>query len=159
MNLIKIFSLPQGGSVTLAAMVPILLLSFRRGWKVGIVAGTIFGLVVLVEEPFVVHPAQLVLDYPLAYAVLGLAGFFRRYPLVGVAVGISLRFISHFVSGVIFFSSFNPGTISLGIVALQNIDAVTYSALYNASYLVPEFVISGILIVMLVRLKVLELYL
>ncbi len=159
LNLIKIFSLPQGGSVTLAAMVPILLLALRRGWKVGVVAGVVLGLVVLVEEPFIVHPAQLVLDYPLAYGVLGLAGFFRKQPVVGVAVGIGLRFVSHFVSGIVFFASYNPGSISLGIFTLQNIDAVTYSALYNASYLIPEFVISGILIGILVRLKALDMYL
>ncbi len=148
LNLIKIFYLPQGGSVTLASMVPVFLLALRRGWKVGISGGVILGLVVLVEEPYVVHPAQLLLDYPIAYGALGLSGFFRKQPLIGVAVGIAGRFMAHFVSGVIFFASF-----------AGSLDPFTYSAVYNGSYLIPELLISAVAVVLLVRLKALELYL
>ncbi len=149
LNLIKVFTLPQGGSITLASMVPVLLLSLRRGWKAGIPAGVVLGLVVLVEEPFVVHPAQLLLDYPVAFGALGLAGFFRTKPLIGVAVGITSRFISHLVSGVIFFASFAPA----------GQDAYTYSAIYNGSYLLPELVISAFMIQLLIWRNALKLYL
>ncbi len=149
LSLIPIFTLPQGGSVTLASMVPVLLFALRRGTKLGIVAGVLLGLVVLVEMPFVVHPAQLLLDYPLAFGALGLAGLFRSRPLVGVAVGIAGRFIMHFISGVIFFASY----------AWSGWNPVAYSAAYNAGYLLPEFVISGFVIVVLVHLKALQLYL
>src|SRR5712692_9262163 len=80
LSLITIFTLPQGGSITLASMVPVLLFALRRGPKLGVIAGAILGLVVLVEMPFVVHPAQLLLDYPLAFGALGLAGLFLNRP-------------------------------------------------------------------------------
>ena len=64
--------MPQGGRVTFAAMVPIFFVAFRRGARVGILAGIAFGLVVLVEEPFIYNPVQFLLDYPLAFGALGL---------------------------------------------------------------------------------------
>ena len=148
LDLIKVFIFPQGGSVTLASMVPVILLALRRGKKVGTIAGVMLGLVALVEEPFVVHPAQLLLDYPVAFGALGLAGFFQKQPLGGVVVAISGRFVAHFVSGVIFFASF-----------AGKLDPYTYSALYNGSYLIPELLISAVVVGLLVRLKALELYL
>src|SRR5512136_2744499 len=71
------FRLPQGGSINLG-MVPIFWLAIRRGLTIGAFGGAVFGLVDLAIEPFVVHPIQLVLDYPLAFAVLGLAGVFQK---------------------------------------------------------------------------------
>ena len=149
LHLIKIFSFPQGGSITFAAMVPILLLALRRGWQVGIFAGMLFGLIVLVEEPFVVYPTQVVLDYPLAFGALGLAGFFRKLPVLGVAVGVAGRFLSHFVSGVIFFATYAP----------EGMSAEVYSAIYNGSYLLPELVISAVVIQLLTYSKAMEVYL
>ena len=146
LNLLKIYSLPQGGSVTLGAMVPLLLLALRRGPWVGILAGEIFGGVVLIEEPISVHPVQVLLDYPMAFGALGLAGLLRQRPLVGVAVGIASRFVFHFISGIFFFTLFN-------------LDGVLYSAVYNGSYLLPELAISAIIVQLLVRRRVLELYL
>ena len=133
---VKVFTLPQGGSITLGSMVPILLVAFRRGPKVGILAGFIFSLVVLYLEPFVYNPVQFLLDYPLAFGSLGLAGFFRAKPVVGVGVGIGGRFVCHFFSGLIFFASYAPSGESPAV----------YSALYNASYLIPEFFISAAII-------------
>jgi thiamine transporter len=149
LSLFTIFTLPQGGSITLASMVPVLLFALRRGPKLGIIAGGLLGLIVLIEMPFVVHPAQLLLDYPFAFGALGLAGFFHSRPLVGVAVGIATRFVMHFISGVIFFASY----------AWSGWNPIAYSAAYNAGYLIPEFAISGFIILILVRLRVLELYL
>jgi len=148
LSLVKVFTFPQGGSVTLASMVPIFLLALRRGWKIGILGGLMLGLVVLIEEPFVVHPVQLLLDYPIAFGTLGLAGFFRRQPLVGVGIGMVARFAAHFVSGVVFFASY-----------AGDLDPYTYSAIYNALYLIPEFVVSAVAIWLLVRAKALEIYL
>ena len=72
------FGLPQGGSINLG-MVPIFWLAIRRGPKIGIFAGAVLGVVDLAIEPFVVNPAQFILDYPLAFACLGLAGFFCKF--------------------------------------------------------------------------------
>ena len=67
------FELPQGGTINIG-MVPIFWLALRRGPKIGIFAGAVLGVVDLAIEPFVVNPAQFILDYPLAFACLGLAG-------------------------------------------------------------------------------------
>ena len=152
--LVKVFTLPQGGSITLASMVPVFLVALRRGPKIGITAGVIFGLVALVEDvssgiEVIVFPTQLILDYPLAFGLLGLAGFFRNTPLLGVVVGVTARFCSHFVSGFLFFASFAPAGMS----------AYEYSAIYNGSFLLPELVITTIIMFGLMRLKALQLYL
>lgn len=151
---VPFLQMPEGGRVTFAAMVPIFFVAFRRGPRVGILAGIAFGLVVLVEEPFVYHPVQFLLDYPLAFGSLGLAGFFRKIrwpllPLVGVAVGIGGRFLCHFFSGLVFFASYAPA----------GMDPAAYSAVYNAWYLVPELIISEIVLFILVRRGILQLYL
>ena len=143
---LRLYTFTAGGSITPASMVPVLLLSLRRGVRIGVLAGTVLGLVVLVLETFVVHPVQLLLDYPLAFAVLGLAGFFRNRPLLGVIIGIGSRFVSHFISGLVFFTTFN-------------LDGVVFSAVYNASYLVPELIICAVVIQILVQRKALDLYL
>ncbi len=74
LSYIKLFSLPQGGSVTAASMVPILWLALRRGAKVGLFGAAVYGCVQLVIEPFIFHPVQVLLDYPIAFGMLGLAG-------------------------------------------------------------------------------------
>src|SRR5437660_12463644 len=125
--LIKIFTLPQGGSVTLGSMVPIFLLALRRGLRIGIVAGVAFGLVALVEDVYsgvevIFYPAQVILDYPLAFGLLGLAGFLQKIPILGVGLGIAARFCSHFVSDGLFFATYSlAGLIHLFFSALYSV--------------------------------------
>jgi thiamine transporter len=145
----------QGGSVTAGSMVPLFWYSFRRGAKMGIAAGIVYGIVQLVQEPFIVHPAQVLLDYPLAFGALGLSGLFQSRKTLGVTVGIGGRFLSHFASGVIFFAIYAP-QVYLGLNIAAN--AYLYSALYNASYLVPELIISLILVLVLARRNLINLY-
>ena len=142
------FSLPQGGSINVG-MVPIFWLAFRRGWKIGIFGGAVFGVVDLAIDPFVVNPIQLILDYPLAFAVLGLAGLFQKYPVIGVIVGVTGRFVSHFVSGIIYFANYAPVGMS----------PVVYSAIYNGTYLVPSMIICAIVIGIMQKSKALNVYL
>ena len=73
LNLVKLWRMPYGGDVSLE-MLPILVLALRRGWKPGVVAGALYGLVSLMFGAVVVHWAQFVLDYPLAYALVVVAG-------------------------------------------------------------------------------------
>ncbi|MEM1566270.1 MAG: energy-coupled thiamine transporter ThiT [Candidatus Bathyarchaeia archaeon] len=146
---IKVFSLPQGGSVTAGSMVPILWLALRRGPKIGLFAAAVYGLVQLAVEPFIVHPLQVLLDYPLAFGALGLAGFFKNRPFVGVNVGVWGRFTAHFVSGVIFFSSYAP----------EGMHPAVYSAIYNGSYILPELAISAYIIFLLQETKLLNIFL
>jgi thiamine transporter len=142
------FRLPQGGSINLG-MIPIFWLALRRGWKIGVFSGAVFGVVDLAFEPFIVHPFQFVLDYPLPFALLGLAGFFKKYPVLGVTVGGIGRFFSHFVSGVIYFADYAPAGMS----------PIVYSAIYNGTYIIPSIIICAVVIGILQKSKVLNIYL
>lgn len=139
LSVIVIYSAPQGGSVTPASMVPLLVLSLRRGPRVGIMAGAVYGVIQFWIQPFAVHWLQVVLDYPLAFALLGLAGFFPRRPYLGVLVAIVGRGLSHLISGVVYFGSLAPEGVSPWV----------YSGAYNASYLVPELALSLALVLFL----------
>jgi len=149
LSYIKVFSLPQGGSVTAASMVPIIWLALRRGPKVGLFAAAVYGLVQLVLGPYIFHPAQVLLDYPIAFGLLGLAGFFQKRPFFGVNIAIIGRFLAHFFSGIIFFASYAP----------EGMHPAIYSAVYNGSYLLAELVISIYVMYLLQENKVLKLYL
>ena len=147
---IKIFSLPQGGSVTAASMVPILWLAIRRGPKIGLFAAVVYGVVQFaVDIPYIAHPLQVVLDYPLAFGMLGLAGFFQKRYFLGATVGVIGRFLAHFVSGFVFWATYAP----------EGMHPVVYSALYNGSYLLLELAISIYIVYLLQESKVLKIYL
>jgi len=149
LSYLKIFSLPQGGSVTAASMVPILWLALRRGPKVGLFAATVYGLVQFALEPYIFNPVQVLLDYPIAFGLLGVAGFFQKRPLIGVSLGIFGRFFAHFLSGIIFFASFAP----------EGMNPAVYSAVYNGGYMLVELVISIYVIYLLRASKLLNIYL
>jgi thiamine transporter len=129
-------------------MVPMLWLALRRGPKIGIFAGVVYGLVQLAVLPQVYFPTQVLLDYPLAFACIGLAGFFKKYAILGVVVAVTGRFIMHLFSGAVFFASYAPTGMNPWI----------YSALYNGSYMLPELLISIFFIYLLQRSKVLKVY-
>ena len=146
LGLFVLFKMPFGGSVSLE-MIPLILLSLRQDWRVGVVAGAAYGLLDLAIDPFVVHPVQLLLDYPLAFGALGLAGLFKptvRGAILGATVAVLGRFFCHFLSGVIFFASYAP----------DNWNPYLCSAAYNAAYLAPSLAI--VIVVVVVLLKALE---
>ena len=146
LGLMPAFKMPFGGSISLE-MIPLILLALRQGPVVGTVAGFAYGLLDLVIDPFVVHPVQVLFDYPLAFGALGLAGFFPptvRGAILGSTVAVLGRFAWHFISGIVFFSSY----------AWKGWSPAAYSAVYNAGYLVPSLLIS--LIVVGTLLKALE---
>jgi thiamine transporter len=130
-------------------MVPILWLAIRRGPKVGLSAAVLYGLVQLIVEPYLVHPAQILLDYPIAFGLLGLAGFFQKRYFLGATVGIIGRFIAHFISGVVFFADYAP----------EGMHPILYSATYNGGYLFVEILVSIYLVYLLRESKVLKIYL
>ena len=135
--------LPFGGSISLE-MIPLILLALRQGPVVGVIAGAAYGLLNLAVEPVVVHPVQVLFDYPLAFGALGLAGFFRptvRGAVIGATVAVLARFVCHFVSGVVFFASYAP----------EGWNPYVYSGAYNAAYLVPSLAIALVVVVVLLR--------
>ena len=140
--------LPQGGTVTLASMVPLLWFALRRGPRWGVEAGIVYGLVHMVISGDIYYPTQIILDYPLAFGALGLAGFFRSRAVIGVGVGIFGRFICHFISGIVFFGQY----------AWEGWNVIAYSVAYNATYLVPELAVSAIIIFILLKRNLLNIY-
>ena len=140
--------LPQGGTITIGSMVPIVWFALRRGLRWGVEAGIIYGLVHMVISGDIYYPTQIIFDYPLAFGALGLAGAFRDRPVIGVGVGILGRFACHFVSGVVFFGQY----------AWAGWNVYAYSAAYNATYLVPEFIISSAVIFLLLKRNLLNIY-
>jgi thiamine transporter len=140
--------LPQGGSITVASMVPILWFALRRGLRWGVEAGIIYGFVHMVISGDIYYPAQIILDYPLAYGALGLAGAFQKRPLIGVGIGVFGRFMCHFLSGAIFFGQY----------AWAGWNVLAYSAAYNATYLVPELAIDASIIYSLIKTNLIKIY-
>ena len=102
---IVLYRFPQGGAVTCGGMLPLLLIAFLYGAEVGFLSGFIFGLINLVQNPFILHPLQVLFDYPLPYMALGLAGYWRKNIYLGATVGIGGRFLCHYISGIVFFAN------------------------------------------------------
>lgn len=138
---IKVYQLPQGGSITAGSMVPVFYIALRWGGWWGVLAGILAGGINYLTEPYFVHPVQVLLDYPIAFGALGIAGFFQRSPVIGIIVGGIGRFIAHFLSGVVYFASFAPKGVSPAV----------YSAVYNGSYMLPEVIVSIVLTLLVLR--------
>jgi thiamine transporter len=131
LSFIKLYRMPQGGSITPASMLPLFAYAYMFGPFAGIVAGMAYGILQLIQDPYVVHWAQLLLDYPLAFGALGFAGFFRKNLPLGILAGGFGRFVFHFISGVVFFASYAP----------KGTSPVVYSAIYNVTYLGPDLAV------------------
>jgi thiamine transporter len=133
---LKLFSMPQGGSITLE-MAPLLYFSYKYRYKWGITAGLVSGLLQAVFGGYVAHPAQGILDYPAAFACMGLAGCFgesAKGVVAGTALAVVSRLICHVLSGVIFFASYAP----------EGQNPWAYSAVYNAGFMVPSAIITSV---------------
>ncbi|MBQ9514259.1 MAG: energy-coupled thiamine transporter ThiT [Clostridia bacterium] len=130
LSYVKLFSLPQGGSITLASMFPILLYAYVFGAKKGVLVGVIYGILQFIQSPQIYQPMQVVLDYPLAFGSLGLAGIVGGVKkidsdvikfIIGAVIGCILRYVCHFLSGYYVFSSW----------AMEGYTALTWSLVYN----------------------------
>ena len=129
---IKIIHMPQGGSVTPGGMIPLILISFRYGMKTGAIAGFLFGFMEMMIDPFFVHPIQILFDYPLPYMSMCLAGLFKDRRIISVTIAFVARFACHVISGVVFFAEYAP----------EGMSPMMYSLAFNATYLLPELLIS-----------------
>ena len=143
LSYLRIVRMPQGGSITPASLLPLMLYAFMFGAKKGIFAGFIYGLLQALQSPDgVIHPAQFVLDFPLAFACMGLAGLFAnlkalnklpqvQFLLGGIIAGLG-RFIMHFISGTFAFGAYAP----------EGQPAWLYSLGYQAGYVLPDVAIA-----------------
>ena len=132
LHMIRIYHMPQGGSVTLGSMIPIILLAYYYKPSVGYLAGFLYGLINLIQDPFIIHPLQVIFDYPLPYMLLGIAGYFKKNIFLGATLAIIARFCCHFISGIVFFGDYAPEGTSVYL----------YSFLFNITYLLPELIIT-----------------
>ena len=141
LSYIKLYSMPLGGSVTLASMLPLLWYSNKFGVRSGLIAGAAYGLLQLIQKPEIYHWVQVLLDYPLAFAALGLAGCVKNLQL-GSLIGVAGRWVCHILSGAIFFAEWVPAGWA---------NAWVYSAAYNGAYLLVDLVICIVLSFVLAR--------
>ncbi len=135
LSYIKLYSMPLGGSVTLASMLPLLWYSNKFGMRNGFIAGAAYGLLQLIQKPEIYHWVQVLLDYPLAFMMLGLAGSVKNLQL-GSILGVAGRWICHIISGAVFFGEWVPEGWS---------NAWVYSAAYNGAYLLVDLIICIVL--------------
>lgn len=136
LSYIRLFRLPQGGSVTFASALPIMLYSYMFGIRKGVLVGVIYGILQAIQDPWIIHPAQFLLDYPIAFSALGLVGILKEVKLfskkpaisfiLGGVIGGALRYFSHVLSGIFAFSSY----------AGEGYGAVAWGFLYNSFALV-----------------------
>ena len=140
-SFIKVWEMPQGGSVALT-MVPILLIAVRRGFAAGAFTGAIYGLLSLAIAGVIYHPMSVFLDYIIAFGILGIAGLFKKSItgiILGTCTAVAGRFICSFLSGILLFASNAP----------EGQSAWIYSLGYQATYLVPELVLTLAVMVLL----------
>lgn len=146
LSYVKIFEAPYGGSVTAGSMIPIILFSLRWGTKSGLLAGTAYGILqfLLGGAIYSYHIVSILFDYVVAFGLLGLAGSFRnsmKGVFLGSTLGILGRFICHVISGVVVWASYAP----------ESMNPLYYSIVYNGSYLLPELVITLVIIGLLYK--------
>lgn len=140
LSMIKLFDMPQGGSITPASMLPLMLFAYVYGVGPGMTVGAVYGVMQFIIEPYFLSVPQMLLDYPIAFAMVGLAGLFSKNEnrALGLSLGVVLgslgRFVAAVLSGVVFFAEYagdqNPWVYSIG---------------YNGAYMLPECIICVVL--------------
>lgn len=134
----RFIHLPQGGSVTFASLLPLMIYCCMFGTRRGIAVCLIYGCLQALQDTYIIHPIQFLLDYPLAFGMIGVSGIFcERTPLrknkffgfiVGAVIAVVLRYACHVCSGVFAFADYAD---------LETYDtALAYSFGYNSFTLV-----------------------
>ena len=139
---LKIFTLPWGGSVTLCSMLFIVLVANWYGVGTGITVGLAYGILQFIQEPYVLSFFQICCDYILAFATLGVAGFFAKQShglLKGYIAAVIARGAFHALGGYLYWMSYMPENFPKSLTAV-------YPIVYNYSYLVAEAIITVIVI-------------
>lgn len=132
LSYLRFLELPQGGSITFASLLPLMVYSYMFGIRKGVVAGVIYGLLQFIQGPWFLHPVQFLLDYPIAFGAIGLTGILKERNVldnkkvlqfaIGATIAVLFRYFSHVISGIFVFGSADP----------ENYGAIAWSFLYNA---------------------------
>ena len=139
--------MPQGGAVTAASLLPLIAFAYGYGAVPGLAVGIAYGFLQMIQDPYIVGAVQAVLDYPLAFGAIALAGLARKLPdrygwLVGIAlVGVG-RFVCHTLSGVVFFADYAQGS---------GLSPLVYSLSYNSFVFVDLVICAVVMAVSQVR--------
>ncbi len=190
LSLIKLYEMPWGGSVTAASMLPLVIIGYRHGIKWGMLSSVVFSLLQMLlgggtisaaflpgDDQMVWYLAiiMVVLDYFLAYSLVGLSGLFRNKEkpskslALGALVGTASRFVMHFISGWIlwgawaasFFEGFDEttgGSIGKFFVTTFSGEMLScmYSLFYNAMYMLPEMIITVVLAILIGKIQIIS---
>lgn len=154
LSYIKFGEGPQGGSITLASMLPLMLYSYIFGARKGVLAGLVYGVLQCIQDPQIYEPLQVMLDYPIAFSALGLAGLFKNCKLfkgkkileflAGIIIAGCMRYLAHVLSGYFVFYSYAAWSDSAALQA----SPLLYSIVYNTLILIDTVidVVVGILL-------------
>lgn len=177
LSAIKPFALPFGGGITLVSMMPICLIAYIYGTKVGMLSAFVYSIAQMMLDPHVIGAAFLpgeeqmifgkavlmcILDYTLAFTVLGFSGIFKgklkndfTSVTLGAILSTTLRYLCHIASGYILWGSYaqwffsQEGFYRIGQSILNifsgNGLALIYSVFYNGLYMVPEIILTAII--------------
>lgn len=177
LSVVKLFSMPFGGTITPASMMPVILIAYIYGTKWGLFSAFIYGILQMItgmnvvsamflpgESQMVIWHAVLVcvIDYILAYMMLGFGGVFKNKIknqslsiALGTFVSMLLTYIMHIVSGYIFYGAWaewfftQDGFYSFGKTIVEsfsgNLLSLIYSVIYNGLYMIPEIIITVLL--------------
>lgn len=176
-------NLPFGGGFTIASMLPIIVVSYMYGTRWGLLTAFVYSIMQMllgfntVSAFFLPGDSQMVwwravtvclIDYVIAYTVLGLGGILRKkYDgkkalVLGSILAISLRYIAHIVSGAIFFGTWaewfftQDGFPAWGETILNTFSgdalATVYSIIYNGTYMIPEIIITAVVACFVTRI-------
>ncbi|QMS85818.1 energy-coupled thiamine transporter ThiT [Candidatus Xianfuyuplasma coldseepsis] len=136
-----ILEMPYGGRVSLS-MLPLFIIVYRHGLKDGIIAGVTYSLLNLLLDAKLWHWASLFLDYIFAFGVIGLGALVFQFMdknkssfVVMVVIGVLLRFVFHYISGVVIFD------FILGFTPEEFANPWWYSFLYNIYYIGPSMIL------------------
>ena len=150
LSYVKLLELPQGGSVCIG-MLPIFLFCARWGWKESFLTAFAYGMLQLIfDGAYAWGPTSMVMDYVLAFGVLGVACFFRKMKggvFTGTVVGCLCRFVVHFISGVTIYRIYEP--TQLFNTTFTN--PWIYSAAYNGSYVFIDMVLCLVITALLYK--------
>ena len=139
---IKIFNMPWGGSVTLCSMLFIVLVGNWYGPKTGVLVGLVYGILQFIQEPYVLSFFQVCCDYILAFAALGVAGFFAKSKnglIKGYIAAVIARGVFHALGGYLYWMDYMPENFPRALSSV-------YPILYNYSFLLAEGLITVIII-------------
>ena len=161
LSCIKIIQMPLGGSVTLVSMLPIMLISLKHGYKIGLGTGFVYSMTQLTQaliegdvfpycQTFGVLIVCLLFDYLIPFTGLGIAGLFKDMSRIknteiscylGFGLAVGIRFICHFITGVAVWGQWAP----------EGMGKFLYSFLYNAGFLSVDFLICIVCAILIFR--------